>query len=169
MDINNLESKIDKETILVSSVIYILIYGIPKTDTSGKSARKRLIRELGKTIAEYREVDKKEYLILVTFSGKLITKIADNMKLSDEKDIKNASISPDKLLLYIKNKRPDIFNKLKVSEETMNKLEAVYSASNLGFRSLMYVNRLLKYIEEYLNSDIDKDKVYQDILDKYNK
>ena len=168
-DIKPIFEYLDEETLMVSSVLYLLVFGIPKHVLDGKSARKRLIRELAKTLAIFREMDKKQYLILVNISSTLIKSIPESMKLGDETDYKNIAVTPDKLLYYIKLKRPDIFNKLGVSDKTILSLEKVYGKSNHGFRSMMYVNRMLDGIKESLLPSVDRENIYQDILNKYNK
>lgn len=161
---------LDEETLLVTSVMYLLVYGVPKTDITGKSARKRLIRELGKALAILREKDKKEYLILIELSSKMITDIPNEMKLASEKDISNAVITPDRMLEYIKLKRPDIFKHSEITDKTLESLSKVYGASGHGFRSIMYVNRMFKHINNIVTSPtIDRNAIYKRIMDKYNK
>lgn len=161
--------KKDYKEIIIESTVFILMFSIDKSFTDGKRLRKKICKNLKKSIATQREhYDNNEWLYYVNMGSDLIASAYKKMELEEGRTGKE--INPNELITFlINNKGKELFtskNLLKdtgLSEKDMIEFKYIYIGSSLSFQTLMFTNRLkedLSVIKPYnaLNS-IEKKKI----------
>lgn len=160
--------KKDYKEIIIESAVFILMFSVDKSFTDGKRIRKKICKNLKKSIATQREYyDNNEWLYYVNMGSDLIASAYNKMELEEGRTGKE--INPNELITFlINNKGKKLFTSKNLLEDTgmtkkdMEVFKNLYKDSSLSFQTLMFTNRLkedLSAIKPYSNlSSMEKKK-----------
>jgi len=156
--------KKDFREIILEAGVFMLIFSIDKKYTEGKRIRKKICKNLKKSLATQREhYTVNEWLYYINIGHKITIKANDNMKLEEAKI--NRKIDPSLFLNMLSNKigsssfsSKNLIEDINLSSKDMVEFKNIYKGSNLSLSTLMFTNRLK---EEILLVE-----PYEDITDK---
>ena len=147
-----MDGVLNEKQVVVGLVIYLLLSYIDKNDTTAKTQRKRILKDVSRELAKYRNKHRLMYLKLAYESNDILQRVYDKMVLEQVDKKKLSAITPSGLLDYLDKKDPSLLKPFKFPENQRKILTKKYINSNLGFQSLMYVNRLLEEIDTALEN-----------------
>ena len=147
-----MDKVLNERQVIVGLVIYLLLSLIDKNDNTAKTQRKRIIRDVSRELAKYRNKHRLMYLKLAYESNDILQRVYDKMVLEQINKKELSAITPSGLLDYLDIKDPSILKPFKFPNNQRNILTKKYANSKLGFQSLMYVNRLLEEIDTSLEN-----------------
>jgi len=144
------------KSIIVGSVYFMLIFSIPKTELVCKRVRKKTTKHIQKAMAILREKNPRRYVVLVNEAHRLIKELEAHMATSGdiekmEKGEKTKiAVSPAKIAYYLKAKYSDVFYSIGYTDALLDDLLDSYGPNDPnGFRSLMFVNRVIELTNLY--------------------
>jgi len=147
-----MDETLNEKQVVVGLVVYLLLSYIDKNDTTAKTQRKRILRDVSRELAKYRNKHRLMYLKLAYESNDILQRIYDKMVLEQVDKEKLSAITPSGLLDYLDKKDPSLLEPFMFPVNQRKILTMKYNKSNLGFQSLMYVNRLLEEIDAALEN-----------------
>jgi len=136
------------EQTLIGTVIFLLLFSIDKDYPKGKRVRKKLIRATKKQLSIFKKLDPYYYLRIVNEGSKVLTEARDKLALDTGKDPKELRITPSDLIMKLMYKDEKILEPFGYDKKDIEDLHKVYENSQLGFTTLMFINRLLAIIKE---------------------
>ena len=146
------------KSIIVGSVYFMLIFGIPKTEVMCKRVRKKTTKAIQKEMAKLREKNPRRYVVLVNEAHRLIKELEahmatdDDLKRLEKGEQTKIAVSPAKIAYYLKAKYADVFYSIGYNDILLDDLMESYGPNDPnGFRSLMFVNRVIELTNLYYN------------------
>jgi len=136
------------EQILIGTVIFLLLFSIDKDYPKGKRVRKKLIRATKKQLSIFRKIDPYYYLRIVNEGSKVLAEARDKLASDTGKDPKELRITPSDLIMKLMYKDEKILEPFGYDKKDIDDLHKVYENSQLGFTTLMFINRLLSIIKD---------------------
>ena len=148
------------KSIIVGSVYFMLIFGIPKTEIMCKRVRKKTTKAIQKEMAILREKNPRRYVVLVNEAHRLIKELEahmatnEDLKRLEKGEHTKIAVSPAKIAYYLKSKYSDVFYSIGYTDSLLDDLLDSYGPNDPnGFRSLMFANRVIEltnlYYERY--------------------
>jgi hypothetical protein len=154
----------NEKLIIYGALIFTLFFGIPK-DTVGSRTRKKIIGQVKKWLAingkHNPNITFNEYVQLVKDGGNILASVHDTMSL--EGTGKFNHIDPAKFLAGLLKKVPEL-EVFEISQRDIAELEEIYKDSNLGFPTLMFLNRLIPLVDGYETSKVPTAKERTDVM-----
>lgn len=146
--------------LLLGSAIFLLLFSIGN-DNVCKRTRKKVVRVIKKELAIIRTtsgMSRAEYLKLVTDSSILIQNAQSKMVIKSTKGVPMSHVDPGKMLTIMSDAIPDLFFTLNIDKSDISEMNKCYETTMLGFPTLMFVNRLLEEIDNYIK-DLDNKSI----------
>ena len=130
------------------STIFRLFFQLMGNKTyNGKRVLKPILRSIKKQLAVIKVENVKLYLELVEASSIIMREGVKRVELAK---LGQTEITPGPMLVTLRNKHPELYNKLDINEKYVNELVSKYTESGHTFFSVKYMNILYKATEEYM-------------------
>jgi len=143
----------DKELMVISVMFLTLFPDSQIKKAICKRERKAIIRAFNKAIAIARNtLDKPHYLKIVYEANDVRIRAFEKMSLEGCNKERLSMVSPSGMIDNFNKKDPSLLSRVEIKDSHLESIRKAYSESNVGFTSLMYVNRLLDEIDKGLEN-----------------
>lgn len=133
---------LSEQALMVNTMVFLLIFSIDDKDTRGKRVRKKIIRNIKFTLAEFRSKNPVRYLELVNKSSEILKEVSG--------EIANKAIIPSAMLNILYFKYPEIVEKLNITTRDKDNLTKAYIGVPLTWATVKYTNKIVEKTRNFL-------------------
>lgn len=126
----------------MSIVAFLLLISSSK-DIRGKRYNKKITKALKKHIrVNSKDINNKDFSILVNDTDELIDNARSNMKLESTGLIENPALNPGLMLIAIESRINGFLERIKISREEVLEYGEIFNDHKVSLITIMFVNKI---------------------------